>query len=258
MYRCVATSVEGFIQQLAVCFVGRGYWFYVTGIVPEHKDPTSIDRKLIERYRVDISKWAKARRKRAGLANVQYLRHGRFFVLLATHGQHEIFSAERSVLRDARRTPIRFAGYAVSYRGGHPHVRIDRDAYLDLKGRLLDRAIRADAETLGQVLRFSRFEPYAPVRRQLLAVWRAVNRVRNAAGLEPLPVECIRMRRQIVRPFGNEPPVTMSPSDGRRLGRVCSIVADEEQVEGEHRGRGPEDTEIEPGWDLVDEADRGD
>ena len=38
-YRYEATSVAGFIQQLAVCYVGRGYWFYVTGTVPEHKDP---------------------------------------------------------------------------------------------------------------------------------------------------------------------------------------------------------------------------
>ena len=34
-YRCAATSVGGFIQQLAVSYVGRGYWFYVTGVIPE-------------------------------------------------------------------------------------------------------------------------------------------------------------------------------------------------------------------------------
>jgi hypothetical protein len=30
-YRCEAVSVEGFIQQLAVAYVARGYLFYGTG-----------------------------------------------------------------------------------------------------------------------------------------------------------------------------------------------------------------------------------
>ena len=38
-YRCVATSVAGFVQQLAVCYIGRGYYFYVRGGIPAHKDP---------------------------------------------------------------------------------------------------------------------------------------------------------------------------------------------------------------------------
>jgi hypothetical protein len=33
-YRCEATSVAGFIQQLAVAYVGRGYFFYVAGVIP--------------------------------------------------------------------------------------------------------------------------------------------------------------------------------------------------------------------------------
>src|SRR5437870_4167820 len=88
MYRCEATSVEGFVQQLAVSYLGNGYWFYVVGEVPPGKDPRRVDEKLVARYQVDLSKWARARRKRAGLANLQYLRHGRLFVLLATHGMH--------------------------------------------------------------------------------------------------------------------------------------------------------------------------
>lgn len=258
MYRCIAITPEGFIQQLAVCYVGRGYWFYVIGTVPENKDPAVIDQKLIARYRVDLSKWARARRKRAGLSNVQYLRHGRFFVLLATHGQHELFISESTVLRDARRSPIRFAGYSVSYRGGHPHVRIDRDAYLELRAWLLDRAIREDVATLGRRLRFARFEPYAPVRRQLLSIWRAVNRARNAAGLEPLPVECIRMRRRIFKPFGDEARPACQASGDRHPGDERSVVADEEHVECERSGRRAEDAEVDAGWDRIDEADGGD
>ncbi len=203
MYRCVAITPEGFIQQLAVCYVARGYWFYVTGEIPATKDFGSVDRKLLARYRVDLSKWARVRRKKAGLANVHYLRHGRFFVLLATHGQHELFSSESAVLRDARRSPIRFAGYSVSFRGGHVHVRIDHAAYLDLKTGLLHLATRASIPELCKEFRCVPYEPYAPVRRQLLALWRAVNRARKTVGLDSVPVECIRLRRRIMRPFGD-------------------------------------------------------
>jgi hypothetical protein len=201
MYRCIATTPEGFVQQLAVSYLRHGYWFYVTGSIPKHKDAEVVDRKLVERYRVEISKWARTRRKRAGLSNVHYLRHGQFFVLLATHGDHEFFRGESSVFRDARRAPLRFAGYTISHRGGHSHVRIDRDEYLRLRAVLLDRATRAEIPELCRRFRTVPFEPYAPVRRQLLCIWRAVNRSRDAAGLERVPVECIRLRRRIVRPF---------------------------------------------------------
>jgi len=100
MYRCVAITPKGCIQQLAVCYVGRGYWFYVTGEVPEHKDPADVDGKLIERYQVDLSRWARLRRKKAGLASIQYLRHGRFFVLVATHERDLWFHRCSHCLRD--------------------------------------------------------------------------------------------------------------------------------------------------------------
>src|SRR5690606_6094690 len=30
-YRCVASSPEGLVQQVAVCYLRHGYWWYVTG-----------------------------------------------------------------------------------------------------------------------------------------------------------------------------------------------------------------------------------
>ena len=200
-YRYEATSVAGFIQQLAVAYLTHGYWFCVTGVIPAGKDPRRTDAKLLARYGVDLSRWARTRRKRQGLANVHYLRCHRVFVLLANHGRHPIFQWEASGLRDARRTPIRFAGYAVSYRHGHPHVRIDGEDYLGLKARFEARATRYPADQLAAEFRALPFEPYAPVRRQLLCLWRAVNRKRKAAGLDPVPVTAIRLRRRIVKPF---------------------------------------------------------
>jgi hypothetical protein len=46
------------------------------------------------------------------------------------------------------------------------------------------------------------FEPYAPVRDQLRILLRAVNRRRQAAGLELIPQQVLRLRRYVARPFG--------------------------------------------------------
>ena len=91
-YRCVATSVAGFVQQLAVACLAHGYWFYVVGRVPPGKDPADVDRKLINRYAIDQSKWPRARAKRAGRARVRYLRFDRYFILMATRGEHPFFA----------------------------------------------------------------------------------------------------------------------------------------------------------------------
>ena len=83
-YRCVAASVAGFVQQLAVCYIARGYYFYVTGRIPEDKDPALTDEKIMSQYGIGVSKWVRARRKKEGCASVQYLRYGRFFVIIAS------------------------------------------------------------------------------------------------------------------------------------------------------------------------------
>ena len=201
MYHPEATSVEGFIQQLAVSYIGKGYFFYVRGLIPEGKDPRAVDEKLIERYEIGLSKWARARRKHAGLANMQYLRFERFFVLLATHGRHRFFEEEKNSIRDARRNPVRFSGYAVSYRAGHPHVRIEEEEYRNLKAYFLELCIHRSVDALTREFSRLPFEPYAPIRRQLLRILRAVNRTRLAAGYEPVPKSCLRLKRRIYRPF---------------------------------------------------------
>ena len=218
-YRCVATSVAGFVQQLAVAYVTHGYWFYVTGHIPGPKDPVLTDRKLIERYGIDVSKWTRARRKRAGLANVQYLRYGTFFVLLATHGEHSFFAAEGGQICDIRKKPISVMGYSIGCRQErngeryHASVRIQRQSYRDLKAHFEAMAVRWSAEELISELRAISFEPYAPVRDQLGCLLRAVNRRRRFAGLELVPQAVILRGRKPARPFspqdfgGRESPV---------------------------------------------------
>ncbi len=206
MYFCEATSLEGFIQQIAANYLPHGYWFYVTGRIPDRKDPRRVDEKLIERYEINLSRWARARRKRLGIANLQYLRYQRFFVLLGTHGKHRFFEEEASLIQDVRRIPIKVGGYAISYRKGpdgkfHSHVRIDQRAYNELKAYFLEMAVHRCAEKLINEFWLVPYEPYAPVRRQLFNILRAVNRVRKMAGYQTLPVEVVPLKRRIMKPF---------------------------------------------------------
>lgn len=220
MYRSEATSPEGFVQQLAVSYLRHGYWFYVAGRVPDRKDPREVDRKLIERYEIDLSKYQRARRRKAGRASVQLLRHGHDFVLLATHGRHRFFDDEASVFRDARRSPVKFRGYSIGYRSGRSHVAIAPQRYAELKAFLVERAAQRRADWLLAAFRSVPFEPYAPVRRQLLNIWRAVNRRRREAGFESVPIEAVRMRRKQVLPFG---PGAVAASKGQDISPVDTV-----------------------------------
>lgn len=206
-YRCEATTVAGFIQQLAVGYVGRGYVFYVLGRVPEGKDPALLDQKLVQKYRITASKGARARRKALGFANVQYLRFQDRFILLATPGKHEFFLQEAGQIEDAREIPIKLFGYAVSYRNGHPHVRIEQERYLQLKAWFAELSVHRSKECVERAFQSLGFEPYAPVRSQLHCILREVNRKRKAAQYQPIPLACIKTRRRILSPFGASVPL---------------------------------------------------
>lgn len=226
-YRFEAGSVEGFVQLLAANYVSRGYSFSVTGVVPGKKEPRAVDQKLIAKYEVDISPSARMRRKKAGRASVQYLRHDRFFVLVATHGEHRFFHEERN-LKTFRDQPLRYAGYAVSYRFSpvtkrwHAHVRIDRERYLDLRAYLSGCALHRSVDNL--IIEFGRipFAAFAPIRRQLFGLLRRVNKLRHLAGYDLVPVSALRLRRTSVKVYRTldeqEGPTTVEISRRGRLG----------------------------------------
>ncbi len=201
-YRCEATTLEGFIQQLAVGYVSRGYVFYVCGRVPDRKEPDAVDRQLVAKYGIAVSKWARSRRKRAGHANLQYLRFERFFVLVATPGRHPFFEHEAKLIRDCREVPIKFGGYAVGSSGRLARVRIERGQYNLLRAHFCDLALRRSGATLERMIVTLPFEPYAAVYRQLWGLVRAVNQIRKAAGYAPIAPE-LRKWRRTVRPFAS-------------------------------------------------------
>ena len=218
-YRCVATSPTGFVQQLAVAYLAHGYWFYVQGCIPEHKDPTLIDEKLMSQYGIGVSRQSRTRRKAVGIANIHYIRFERTFVLLATHGHHPFYDDEAENIRDARKIPIKFMGYSISSKPGgylrrvnrnlpavrdqsrRVRVQIGREAYYALKAYFVELAVRRSAEYVAAELFSVPYEPYAPVRQQMLNILRMVNYARRSMGAETLSPQVLRYKRQIVSPF---------------------------------------------------------
>jgi hypothetical protein len=218
-YRSEATSLVGFVQQLAANYLPHGYWHYVTGYIGGEKDPRRVDEKLIARYEIALSRQTRARRKQHGFANLHYLRFDRTFVLLATAGQHLFYQAEATNLRDIRHTPLRIGGYSISYkRGGvlrkeepddpvvadpnwHSRVQIERIRYDELVAYFEQLALRRSVDELSRELYCLPFEPYAPIRRQLLNLLRLINKRRGHAGLAEVPTTALRYHRRIVRPF---------------------------------------------------------
>lgn len=200
-YRCEAVSVEGFVQQLAVSYVSKGYYFYVTGHLPEGKDANAVDAKIIAQYGIAMSKFTRCRRKREGWASVQYLRLDRTFVILATHGKHEFLEAEHKEVKDCRKYPITLFGYAVSNVKGHACVRLSEREFIAQRARLVELALHRTPDAVAAAFRSLPFQPYKPIRRQLMQIWRECNRVRKARGFDRVEIDCIPMLRQIVKPF---------------------------------------------------------
>lgn len=216
-YKWEASTLEGFVQQLAVGYVARRYFFYVSGRVPERLTPQQHDQRILEKFDVARSKWSRYRRtKRNGpngrpLANVQYLRYRDFWVLLATARFHAFFQEHEQVgedgisrLRqyfDVRKTPIVFGGYSIGH-NGKASVRISRRAYQNLKNHFMVAATsNRSTAALEREFQCSPFEAYGGVTRQMFAILRAVNKTRKTAGLPAVPSDCVLVKRCSVKPF---------------------------------------------------------
>lgn len=218
-YKFETTSVTGFVQRIATCLLRHGYIHYVQGEVPVGKDPRAIDKKLLTKYEVIQNEWRRARRKERGLANLQYLRYERTWVLMATEGYHPMKTDEQSQLRDVREAPIQIAGYSIYLKRGdfkkklspeeepvrdnkwHARVLISRERYKELRARFLDIACHRSVEGLVAEINGLPFEPYKPVWRQLRKLVRLINKKRKAAGYAAVPMTAVRWRRTIVKAF---------------------------------------------------------
>ena len=152
-----------------------------------------------------------------------------------------------------RRVPIKFDGYSISVKKGgyrrnpspkspaipddkwRVRVQIGREPYRDLTAYFLDIALLRTVEQLSRDLFSLQYEPYAPVRQQILNILRLVNKSRKAAGLDPVSPKVLRYQRDIVRPF--EPTKAMAePERGRNLEDVPRPSLDGLPQTISHRG----------------------
>lgn len=83
-------------------------------------------------------------------------------------------------------------------------MKIERRRQLELFGYLSELAKRRSPNYVA-------LEPYAPLRRQLLLMLRAINRQRERLGYALIPTEILPLKRQIVGPFA--PPSNYFPRD---------------------------------------------
>jgi hypothetical protein len=206
--RYETTSVGGFVQQVALHCLPHGYRYYVSGLMPEGKDPRAIDARILAKYEIARNRWERYRRKRAGEVNLRYLRYERRFLLLATEpwGRHRFFESEAEI-RDVHAVPIRFHGYELSYRGGRVWVRIGQEDLDGIRERLLRRATKARVSDLVSEFDSLPYEPYRSVRYQMFRLLDEVNRRRKAAGLGRVPASAIPARRtsyRVFEPAGDE------------------------------------------------------
>lgn len=187
------------VQQLACNLLPKGYWFYVSGRIPEDKDPELVDAKLVLTYETHFSKSRAYRRRKAGLATVKYLRLGRTFWLISTRGKGPFF--EREEFHDARDRPIVVGGYSVSVNreSGKVSVRVQREAFNKLRMLVMENARAPLADWERFFWRFE-FQAYAGVRDQVFALLRLLNQCRKSFRLEP-----IDWRRCVRKKFTPEP-----------------------------------------------------
>ena len=165
----------------------------------------------MDRYVTEGKPWRRKSRVRAGHANVHYLRYGRFYVLISTHGKkvggkpEKLFLDHATTIRDIRRNALTFGPYSVRYtcseidKRWKVNIRLKREAYQELLAELLQCSVRDRFRDTGAVeerVRSLRLAWYRPVRAQVFRIVQEVNRRRRYRGFEPVSATCIpKMRR---------------------------------------------------------------
>jgi hypothetical protein len=209
-YRCLADSEEGFLA-LIVNYMTHGFYFYSGVPGPGKGEWDKVDRNIVVKYGLTASPEEWSVRRLSGQAKTQYVRFGNFAVVLSTYGIGRFFESE-SDIRDFRRDPLRVGDYSVSLKYDNAllakgekklrgSVRIHPEAYRRVKAHMVCSAKRWSQEECERHFQTLPFEPYAPVRRQLLNLWRRANRLRGEASLEKMAITCVRLKRRKVKVY---------------------------------------------------------
>ena len=221
-YKCVATSFRAWVQQVAVSYVKRGYHQYVSMWIPEDIDAVAVDEKLIAKYNINISDSARLWRRKNNLVKVQYIRHGRFCVLLLSGGEKtvvmkpelldkviskygentypggwkirddghvaiDITVGEGAALKHFYKEPLCYGGYEVKFRNKTGSVRIDGRYYKALQARFMHLARRADPIHIKQGFNELKLQPFGPIKSQIWKLIDQINEYRKKERLVTVP-----------------------------------------------------------------------
>lgn len=219
-YKYLATSLCGFIQQVAIAYVGNGkYFYYYKRAIKPGKDATKTDEFWVNDFPAGLSRWAKARRKQKGISNYQYIRFESVYLVLASRGDRSEFRKDVGpYLKNCRKEPIRVGGYSISWKPdrtseatlkilgrtrpeGHVCVRLTAEKYKKLKAYALSLALKKSSQDLEWWFWNVEVIPFAPVKRQMRDIFRAVNKKRKCQGLMKLDPWCLKRLRRQVFPF---------------------------------------------------------
>ena len=205
------SSGEALVQFIATNMVTKGYFFYVSGVIPERKDPLKTDRKMLAAYNMNLPRAERVRRKRHGLANIRYVRLGHYFLMMATDGDQSDswFTEHAGQVRDIRqrRHALIVQNYEIRatkerMKGGRqrwrPRVAIERKEFKRQKAYFLELAVHRQPSTFIAEFKRLPFQPYRTVRGQLLDILICASRVRHKAGYSRIQWGGLLKRRRTV------------------------------------------------------------
>ncbi|BAZ00482.1 hypothetical protein NIES37_44740 [Tolypothrix tenuis PCC 7101] len=181
-----AHTLGEFLRKVAIDYLRYGYYRYLLRVIPEKMEVHSIDRKVIADYEITVCRMTRFRRKKAGRANVAYVRWGRRFVLLATEGMHEEFEKRRFL--DIRENPLYVNGYSIGIHAGKPCVMIEPTRYQLIRSHLHAIALFNEARVTEYLRNISPFS-FPGIVRQKRRLLHEVNRRRKRAGLSTIKIE---------------------------------------------------------------------
>ncbi len=179
-YGYLIASKHLLVEYLATKLLTKGYYFYTIFSIPKDKDPLLVDAKLILTYSTHLPKYTVAKRKKAGIASVKYMRVGHLALLIATKGTSDYFAKEKWV--DIREKPLCVGGYSLSVaRTGNKNtfgkvsVRLHRENQRRLKRFILRWAIRRDRVWWENFIRNLRYLPFRGVQDSVFALIKFLN-----------------------------------------------------------------------------------
>jgi hypothetical protein len=94
----------------------------------------------------------------------------------------------------------------------HARVQLDAETYAGVKAYFLNIATHRQADFIAREFLELQFQPYRPVREQLLTILRAVNRDRQIAGYQRVPYSVVRFKRRIAEAFAKNGDAEMNKS----------------------------------------------